>query len=84
MPRYGFPPSCIVGAFTGDNPSSLAGLGMKEGDLGLSLGTSDTVFAWLKEPRPQLTGHVWPSPVAEDDYMALLCYKNGSLTRWVG
>jgi len=79
--RYGFPSDCIVGAFTGDNPSSLAGLAMREGDIGLSLGTSDTVFVWLKEPRPQLTGHVWPNPVEEQAFMALLCYKNGSLTR---
>lgn len=79
--RYGFDPECVVGAFTGDNPSSLAGLAMKEGDIGLSLGTSDTVFVWLKDPLPQLTGHVWPNPVDENAYMALLCYKNGSLTR---
>jgi len=79
--RYGFDPECVVGAFTGDNPSSLAGLAMKEGDIGLSLGTSDTVFVWLKDPQPQLTGHVWPNPVDENAYMALLCYKNGSLTR---
>ena len=37
--------------------------------LGLSLGTSDTVFVWLDSPRPQLTGHVWPSPVSEEAYM---------------
>merc|ERR1719481_1518160 len=79
--RYGFPSECIIGAFTGDNPSSLAGLAMREGDIGLSLGTSDTVFVWLSEPKPQLTGHVWPNPVDDDGYMALLCYKNGSLTR---
>lgn len=79
--RYGFHPSCVVAAFTGDNPSSLAGLAMREGDIGLSLGTSDTVFVWLKDPTPQLTGHVWPNPVDENAYMALLCYKNGSLTR---
>ena len=48
---------------------------------GLSLGTSDTVFVWLDSPKPQLTGHVWPSPVSPAAFMALLCYKNGSLTR---
>ena len=36
---------------------------------------------WLDSPRPQLTGHVWPSPVSASAFMALLCYKNGSLTR---
>ena len=80
--RYGFRSDCRVSAFTGDNPSSLAGLGLRHADIGLSLGTSDTVFVWLAgQPRPQLTGHVWPNPVCETDYMALLCYKNGSLTR---
>jgi len=79
--RYGFSPDCLVGAFTGDNCSSLAGLGMKEGDIGYSLGTSDTVFAWLSEPNPQLTGHIFTNPVDTSAYMAMLCYKNGSLTR---
>ena len=40
------------------------------------------MFVWLSEPEPQLTGHVWPNPVDEDAFMALLCYKNGSLTRF--
>ena len=40
------------------------------------------MFVWLSEPNPQLTGHVWPNPVDEDAFMALLCYKNGSLTRF--
>ena len=39
---------------------------------GLSLGTSDTVFVWLEEAKPQLTGHVWPNPVEDDAFMALL------------
>ena len=39
------------------------------------------MFVWLDTPRPQLTGHVWPSPVCSAAFMALLCYKNGSLTR---
>ena len=70
--RYGFLPECVVGAFTGDNPSSLAGLAIKQGDIGLSLGTSDTLFVWLDRPQPQLTGHVWPNPVDDEAYMALL------------
>lgn len=74
--RYGFNPDCKVFAFTGDNPASLAGLDMGPGDVGVSLGTSDTVFLWLKglegEIRPQLTGHIWNNPVDPKDYMALL------------
>uniref|UniRef100_A0A8D3CDF3 Xylulose kinase n=1 Tax=Scophthalmus maximus TaxID=52904 RepID=A0A8D3CDF3_SCOMX len=47
----------------------------------VSLGTSDTVFLWLQQPRPALEGHVFCNPVDGQAYMALLCFKNGSLTR---
>ncbi|XP_040583222.1 xylulose kinase [Lepeophtheirus salmonis] len=83
--RFGFHPETKVVAFTGDNPSTFAGLTrMKPGDIGISLGTSDTVFIALKEPVPQVYGHVWLSPWATKEdplYMGLICYKNGSLTR---
>ncbi|XP_046574443.1 xylulose kinase-like isoform X1 [Haliotis rubra] len=79
--RYDFSPNCQVGAFTGDNPASLAGLAPKQGDLIVSLGTSDTVFLWLTEPKPALVGHIFANPVDTTAYMALLCFKNGSLTR---
>ncbi|XP_024135942.1 xylulose kinase [Oryzias melastigma] len=79
--RYGFSESCRVVAFTGDNPASLAGMRLQQGDVAVSLGTSDTVFLWLQEPRPALEGHILCSPVDSQAYMALLCFKNGSLTR---
>ncbi|XP_014912125.1 xylulose kinase isoform X4 [Poecilia latipinna] len=49
--------------------------------LQVSLGTSDTLFLSLSEPRPSLEGHVFCNPVEPDGFMALLCFKNGSLTR---
>ncbi|MED6268587.1 hypothetical protein CHARACLAT_023947, partial [Characodon lateralis] len=79
--RYGFSESCRVVAFTGDNPASLAGMRLHQGDVAVSLGTSDTVFLWLQEPRPALEGHIFCNPVELQAYMALLCFKNGSLTR---
>lgn len=79
--RYGFPPECLVVAFTGDNSASLAGLRLRGGDLLVSLGTSDTVLMWLNEAKPALEGHVMVNPVASDAFMGMLCYKNGSLTR---
>lgn len=79
--RYGFNPKCKIVAFTGDNPSSLAGMRLQEGDVVVSLGTSDTVFLWITEANPQLMGHIFVNPVDSSAYMALLCYKNGSLTR---
>ncbi|XP_076455946.1 xylulose kinase-like [Babylonia areolata] len=79
--RYGFPKDCKVVAFTGDNPGSLAGLAPKREDVIVSLGTSDTVFLWLETPTPKLEGSIFVNPVLTSDYMALLCFKNGSLTR---
>ncbi|XP_050960553.1 xylulose kinase isoform X1 [Labeo rohita] len=79
--RYGFPDSCKVVAFTGDNPGSLAGMRLQEGDLAVSLGTSDTVFLWIRDPRPSVEGHIFCNPVDCSAYMALICFKNGSFTR---
>uniref|UniRef100_A0A8C4Q585 Xylulose kinase n=1 Tax=Eptatretus burgeri TaxID=7764 RepID=A0A8C4Q585_EPTBU len=79
--RYGFSPNCHVIAFTGDNPASLAGMRLEEGDITVSLGTSDTVFLWLKKPQPALEGHVFIHPMSWQAYMGLICSKNGSLAR---
>ncbi|XP_005101637.1 xylulose kinase [Aplysia californica] len=79
--RYGFLPNCVVAAFVGDNPASLAGLAPEPGDVIVSLGTSDTVFVWLSHPTPGLEGHVFLNPIDKQDYMSLTCFKNGSLTR---
>ncbi|MBU4200851.1 MAG: carbohydrate kinase [Verrucomicrobia bacterium] len=81
--RYGFSPQCRVTAFSGDNPNSLAALGLAQsGEVAISLGTSDTVFGALSEPRPSATeGHIFGNPINPKGYMALVCYMNGSLTR---
>ncbi len=81
--KYGFPAECRVIAFSGDNPCSLAGLRLEHpGEIAISLGTSDTVFAALSEPKPSASeGHIFASPVDPEGYMALVCYKNGSMTR---
>ncbi|XP_016840700.1 xylulose kinase-like isoform X2 [Nasonia vitripennis] len=79
--RFGFDEKCRVVAFTGDNPGSLAGLRISEGDIACSLGTSDTLFVWLNDPKTVVDGHVFCNPIQDDAYMALVCFKNGSLTR---
>ncbi|ESO90173.1 hypothetical protein LOTGIDRAFT_123862 [Lottia gigantea] len=79
--RYGFNIDCLITAFTGDNPSSLAGIAPKQGDIILSLGTSDVLFLWITDPNPGLAGHIFVNPVDTKAYMALLCFKNSSLTR---
>ncbi len=80
--RFGFSPDCKVLPGTGDNPASLVGLGLVSGGaLGISLGTSDTVFAYMSEVHTDPTGasHVFGSPTG--GYMAISVYKNGSLAR---
>ncbi|MES1178684.1 MAG: FGGY family carbohydrate kinase [Myxococcales bacterium] len=80
--RYGFAPGTPVIAFTGDNPSSLVGMGATEpGTFVISLGTSDTVFAAMSEPRtdPRGYGHVFGNPAG--GFMCLISFANGSLAR---
>ncbi len=81
--RYGFAPECAVITASGDNPCSLAGLALRRpGDIAISLGTSDTLFAALSDPKPSgREGHLFVNPIDPAGYMALICYKNGSLTR---
>jgi xylulokinase len=79
--RYGLPAARVI-AWSGDNPCSLVGVGLiREGRLAVSLGTSDTVFGLMREPRVDRTGtgHVFGAPTG--DYMGLTCFKNGSLAR---
>jgi xylulokinase len=79
--RYGFPAAPVI-AWTGDNPSTLIGAGLaEEGRIAISLGTSDTVFGLMSEPRvdDSGTGHVFGAPTGA--YMGLTCFQNGSLAR---
>ncbi len=39
------------------------------------------MFGITASPAPGLEGHLFGNPVDPDSYMAMLCYKNGSLTR---
>ena len=77
--RYGLPPAKVI-AWSGDNPCSLIGVGLvREGRVAMSLGTSDTMFGLMNEPRVDArgTGHVFGAPTG--DYMGLTCFSNG---RW--
>ncbi len=79
--RHGLPPARVV-TWSGDNPSSLIGTGLtREGIAAVSLGTSDTVFSLMGEPRVDATGtgHVFGAPTG--DYMGLTCFANGSIAR---
>ncbi|XP_076384623.1 xylulose kinase isoform X2 [Megalopta genalis] len=79
--RFSFDEACRIIAFTGDNSGSLIGMRLNEGDIACSLGTSDTLFLSLNKPQTALEGHVFCNPIDDNAFMALLCFKNGSLTR---
>jgi len=80
--KYGLNPECEVVLFSGDNPCSLVGMGAsRPGKVVISLGTSDTLFAAMPEPRtdPNGFGHVFGNPMG--GFMSLICFLNGSLAR---
>ncbi len=80
--RHGFSPKCQVVIGTGDNPSSLVGMGAsKPGKVVISLGTSDTLFAAIEGIRtdPAGLGHAFGNPMGGS--MSLVCVRNGSLAR---
>ena len=83
MERFGFNSECKIIAGTGDNPSSLTGLGIFEpGEIAISLGTSDTLFGLVRKQDMQThqKAHIFVSPVDPyEQYMLLICTKNGSL-----
>ncbi|HCE43338.1 MAG TPA: carbohydrate kinase [Lentisphaeria bacterium] len=80
--KYGLKEGIPVLNWSGDNPSSLIGVGAGEpGTAVISLGTSDTFFAAMTSSRidPQGYGHVFGNPTG--GFMSLICFKNGSLAR---
>lgn len=80
--KYGFATGTPVTVFTGDNPSSLVGMGASQpGKIVVSLGTSDTFFAAMPGvvADPEGCGHVFGNPASGS--MSLQCFVNGSLAR---
>lgn len=80
--KFGFSAETLVTTFTGDNPSSLVGMGASQpGKLVISLGTSDTFFAAMPSvvADPNGCGHVFGNPAGGS--MSLQCFINGSLAR---
>ena len=60
----------------------MVGTGLtREGELAVSLGTSDTIFGPMRVPSVSRdgTGHVFASPLGE--FMGITVFRNGSLAR---
>ena len=79
--RYGLPAARVI-VWSGDNPCSLIGTGLvREGQLGISLGTSDTVCGMMPSLRIHDAGIGYVSASPTGDYMGTTVFKNGSLAR---
>lgn len=80
--KYGLKSGTPIVVFSGDNPNSLVGVGATLENMAvISLGTSDTFFAMMRDYKtdPDKCGHVFGS--GADGFMSLICFKNGSLAR---
>jgi xylulokinase len=68
----------LVAAGTGDNMAAALGLGLRPGDLVLSLGTSGTAFCVGERPSNDPTGIVAGFADATGRYLPLVCTLNAT------
>jgi xylulokinase len=68
----------VVGPGTGDNMAAALGLGLRPGDVALSLGTSGTVFCVSEQPTADATGTVAGFADATGRYLPLACTLNAT------
>ena len=68
----------VVGPGTGDNMAAALGLGLRPGDVALSLGTSGTAFCVSDHPTADATGTVAGFADATGRYLPLVCTLNAT------
>ncbi len=69
---------CPVAPGTGDNMAAALGLGLRSGDLALSLGTSGTAFTVSDQPSADPTGTVAGFADATGRFLPLVCTMNAT------
>ncbi|MEM9565665.1 MAG: xylulokinase [Actinomycetota bacterium] len=74
----GLSPGVIVGPGSGDNMAASLGLGLRRGELAMSLGTSGTVFAVADQPSRDPSGLVAGFADANGAYLPLACTLNAT------
>lgn len=68
----------VVGVGTGDNMGAALGLGLRPGDVVISLGTSGTVYAVSTSPTSDPTGAVAGFADAAGAFLPLVCTLNAT------
>jgi xylulokinase len=79
----------LVAAGSGDNMAAALGLGLRSGDVAISLGTSGTVFAVSATPTRDESGAVAGFASASGSFLPLVCTLNATkvtdtVARWLG
>ncbi len=85
----GLSPGIVVGAGSGDNMGAALGLGLRVGDLVMSLGTSGTIYSLSALPTSDPSGAVAGFASASGEYLPLVCTLNAtrvtdSVAEWMG
>ena len=87
--ELGLPAGVVVGPGSGDNMGAALGLGLRAGDVAISLGTSGTVFAVSDTPTCDASGAVAGFASASGNFLPLVCTLNATkvtdtVARWLG
>jgi xylulokinase len=85
----GLPADVVVGPGTGDNMGAALGLGLRPGDVAISLGTSGTAFAVSSSATHDASGAVAGFASASGDFLPLVCTLNATkvtdrVAGWLG
>lgn len=74
----GLSTDCVVGPGTGDNMAAALGLGLRAGEVAMSLGTSGTVFGVADQPAKDKSGLIAGFADANGRYLPLACTLNAT------
>ena len=85
----GLPEGIPVGAGTGDNMAAALGMGLRPGDVAVSLGTSGTAYSVSGLPANDASGAVAGFCDAAGGFLPLVCTLNATrvtdvVARWLG
>jgi xylulokinase len=72
------PSGAVLGAGTGDNMAAALGLGLRDGDVAISIGTSGTAFCVTDAPTADPTGSVAGFADATGRYLPLVATVNAA------
>lgn len=76
--ELGLPETTIVGPGTGDNMAGALGLGLRSGDVAISVGTSGTAYSVSATPTSDSSGAVAGFADATGQFLPLVCTLNAT------